>query len=159
MQWWRERGGAGDGPHPDVKVWKEGPTLLRRFLSPDEGRSDKVGRHGLSARRTGGLHPPQRPDQRPDAAFPAVPLELAPWDVMPRNVPGPGKFPYNVGLGQRVRENFMAPFLRLALEPQGPRDQLLRGDFDKAAEDLVGFGARMEKQQKRARRGRTGEGA
>ena len=59
------------------------------------------------------------------------------------------KFPYNVGLGQRVRENFMAPFLRLALEPQGPRDQLLRGDFDKAAADLVSFSARMEQQQKR----------
>ncbi len=150
MQWWRDAAAQADGPHPDVKVWKEGPTLLRRFLSPDEGGSDKGWpAPGYPLAALTGFTRPNDPTNVQMQRFRLFQLELAPWDVMPEVFQDLGKFPYNVGLGQKVRENFMAPFLRLALEPQGPRDQLLRGDFDKAAEDLVSFSARMEQQQKR----------
>ncbi len=150
MQLWRDAAAKSEGPHPDVELWKEGPTLLRRFLSPDEGGSDRgwpSPGYPLAA-LTGFTHP-NDPTNVQMQRFRLFQLELAPWDVMPEVFQDLGKFPYNVGLGQRVRENYMAPFLRLALEPQGPRDRLLRGDFDKAAEDLVSFSARMEQQQKR----------
>ena len=48
-----------------------------------------------------------------------------------------------------MRDSYLAPFVRICMEPKGPRDQLLRGDFESAAGDLIGFSARMEQQQKR----------
>ena len=149
-QLWKDAAAKAEGAHPEVKVWKEGPTLLRRFLSPDEGGTDKGWPPpGYPLAALVGFTHPNDPTRVQMQRFRLFQLELAPWDVMPAVFQDLGKFPYNVGLGQRVRENYMAPFLRLALEPQGPRDRLLRGDFDPAAQDLVSFSARMEQQQKR----------
>jgi hypothetical protein len=68
------------------------------------------------------------------------------------------KFPYNVGLGLRVREGFLTPFAKMMVDPQGPRDRMLRGEFDQAAADLVGESARMRTQlDRRAEAGTTGE--
>jgi hypothetical protein len=68
------------------------------------------------------------------------------------------KFPYNVGLGLRVRDGFLAPFAKMMLDPQSPRDRMLRGEFDKAATDLVGTSARMRLQlERRAEAGTTAE--
>ncbi len=150
-QLWQDAAAKSEGAHPAVKVWTEGPTLLRRFLSPDEGGGDKGwAAPGYPLAKLTGFTAPDDPTVAPGLTrFRLFQLELAPWDVMPATFHDLNKFPYNVGLGQRVRDNYMAPFLRLAMEPQGPRDRLLRGDFDKAAEDLVGFSARMEQQKKR----------
>ncbi|HVS36697.1 MAG TPA: hypothetical protein VMS17_14145 [Gemmataceae bacterium] len=133
-----------------VQVWKDGPELLRRFLAPEEGGVDKGWPSpGFPLRSLVGFTEPNDPALVQMPLYRLFQLELAPWDVMPATFHDLNKFPYNVGLGLRVRDGYMAPFVRITLEPQGPRDLLLRGDFDKAAGDLVGYSARMEQQQKR----------
>jgi hypothetical protein len=142
--------GGMDGVKPAVKVWSEGLLLLRRFLSPDEGGSDKGWpAPGFPLRALVGFTDPTDLALVQMQRYRLFQLQLAPWDVMPPLFHDLSKFPYGVGLGLRVREGYMMPFVRIAMEPQGPRDRLLRGDFDKAAGDLVGFAARMDQQQKR----------
>ena len=138
-----------EGAKPAVKVWPEGATLLRRFLPPDEGGVDPV-QPFLLARLTGYTNPndPTRVQMQRLQLFQ---LQLAPWDVMPPLFRNLNLFPYNVGLGRRVRDGFAAPFLHLVNDPQGPRDRMLRGDFDKAAGDLVSVAARMQEYLSRRR--------
>lgn len=113
-----------EGAKPTVKVWKEGAGLLRRFLPPDEGGADvDLQRYQLFT------------------------FQLAPWDTMPPLFHNLNLFPINVGLGQRVRSIFATPFLRLTSGPQGPRDRMLRGEFDNAAKDLVDIGNRLRQHQ------------
>jgi hypothetical protein len=138
------------GGEPVVKVWTEGVGLLRRFLSPDEGGADTGWpKPGFLLRSLVGFTNQDDTNKVQMKRQQLFRLQLAPWDVMPPQFHDLNKFPYNVGLGLRVREGFLMPFDRIALAPQGPRDRLLRGDFDKAAADLVSFSARMEQYLKR----------
>ena len=136
-----------EGAKPTVKVWPAGAALLRRFLPPDEGGADPV-QPALISRLLPGFVD-HTPDEQPVdmQRYQLFQLQLAPWDVMPPLFRNPNLFPINVGLGRRVRDGFMAPFVRLATDPQGPRDRMLRGEFDKAAKDLVDVGARMRQHQ------------
>jgi len=147
-----------EGAKPTVKVWTEGAGLLRRFLPPDEGGSDPVQHFLISSRLPGFVD--HTPDEQPVdlQRYQLFQLQLTPWDVMPPLFRNPNLFPINVGLGRRVRDGFMTPFVRLATDPQGPRDRMLRGEFDKAARDLVDVGARMRRyQENRAEAGAAGE--
>jgi hypothetical protein len=85
------------------------PTrVLRRFLPPEEGGTDKTGRRARSL------------------------LELIPWGYLPqpiRDLPGEP--------GQRLQQFFADPFLSFALAPKMPRDLLLHGRFDEATKNLV----------------------
>ncbi len=125
---------GSDKKAPPVSVWRAGVDLWRQFLPSEEGGVD-------------------RPANFPIAALPGFSLagdtnevrltlkqrflfELVPWYAMPPFFQDNRRFPYNVGLGQRVREIFGQPFLRAVME-SGPRDWLLRGHFRRAATDLV----------------------
>ncbi len=143
---WRDAAAKASGGAPTL--WADGPTLLRRFLPPEEGGTDKGSPFAL--RDLKGFVEPNDQNGAPQMQrLMLYQLELAPWDVMPPTFRDPDKFPYNVGLGLRVRDFFQAPFRRLLLEPQGPRDLLLRGDFRKAEGDLIGQCAHMEQEQRR----------
>ncbi len=144
-------GAAKTSGAPAVAFWADGPALLRRFLPPEEGGSDKGSPFPMAnLKGYAWSRNPQNQLQAPAMhRLELYGLELAPWDVLPPTFQDADKFPPEAGLGQRVRLFFREPFLRLLLEPQGPRDLLLRGDFDKAAEDLIGVRAHMEQEQKR----------
>ena len=145
-----------EGAKPAVKVWSEGATLLRRFLPPDEGGVDPVQPFPLA--RLVGYTNPNDPTLVQMQRLQLFQLQLAPWDVMPPLFRNLNLFPYNVGLGRRVRDGFAAPFVRLVNDPQGPRDRMLRGEFDKAAGDLVSVAARMQEfLSRRAEAGASGE--
>jgi hypothetical protein len=115
--------GAGADREPVVRVWPEGTGLLRRFLSP-ESFSPADDNTPVSLTR----------QQR-------FLFELVPWKHFPGLFQDPQKFPYNAGLGQRVREGFLRPFVRGNIEGghsmPTPRDLLLRGRPGKAAPELV----------------------
>ncbi len=145
-----------EGAKPTVKVWAEGAGLLRRFLPPDEGGADPVRPFPLA--QLAGYTNPDDPTVVQMQRYQLYQLQLAPWDVMPPLFRNLNLFPYNVGLGRRVRDGFAAPFVRLATDPQGPRDRMLRGEFDKAAKDLVDVGGRMRQyQENRDKAGPAGE--
>ena len=140
---------ATEGGKPTVKIWTDGGTLLRRFLAPDEGGADIGWSGGFPLRSLVGFSNPDDQSKVQMRRLQLFRLQLAPWDVMPAQFHDLSKFPYNVGLGLEVRDRFLRPFARIALEPQGPRDRMLRGDFDKGTADLVSFSARMDQQLKR----------
>jgi hypothetical protein len=132
--------------------------VLRDFLPPDEGGADKGWPEGFPLRALVGFTNPGDTTKVQMQRQQLFRLQLAPWDVMPPQFHDMDKFPYNVGLGLRVRDGFLTPFARMMVDPQSPRDQMLRGEFDKAAADLVGMSARMRMQlDRRAEAGTTGE--
>jgi hypothetical protein len=147
-----------EGVTPPVKVWADGSGVLRRFLPPDEGGADKGWSDGFPLRALVGFTNPDDMRRVQMQRLQLFRLQLAPWDVMPPQFHDMDKFPYNVGLGLRVREGFLAPFAHMMVDPQSPRDRMLRGEFDKAATDLVGMSARMRLHlDQRAEAGTAGE--
>jgi hypothetical protein len=131
----------------EVGAWKPATAVTRNFLPRDEGGVDEGEQLRLADLRGYTL--------ANDPAVVLLPrqnlamLELVPWPAMPRQFKDYNLFPYNVGLGRRVREVFAQPFLRSALEPGGPRDLILRGRFGKAAQLLVEENDRWSRQQQR----------
>ena len=118
MRWLQGAAAKASGDPPAVKLWSQGPTLLRNFLPPDEGGTDPGSRFELAALR--GFSDPRDQAVAPHMQrYLLFQLELTPWDVMPEAFQNQDRFPYNVGLGLRVRDSFQAPFRRIALEPQG----------------------------------------
>jgi hypothetical protein len=148
-----------EGVVPPVRVLAEGAGVLRRFLPPDEGGADAGWpKPGFPLRDLVGFTNPDDGTRVQMQRLQLFRLQLAPWDVMPAQFHDMEKFPYNVGLGGRVREGFLAPFAHMMVDPQSPRDRMLRGEFDKAATDLVGMSARMRLHlDQRAEAGTTGE--
>ncbi len=118
-----------------VDVWKEGSKLLRHFLTPDEGGVDKP--RPFPLRELAGFTTPDDPAvvQMPRRQLFA--LRLVPWPAYPAQFRNPAQFRFDVGLGERLHTQFMAPFLRAALDPDEPRDLLLRGRYTEAARKLV----------------------
>ncbi len=146
-----------EGAKPPVMVWGEGTSVLRRFLPADEGGADKGWPEGFPLASLVGFANPNDPTRVQMQRLQLFRLQLAPWDVMPAQFHDMDKFPYNVGLGLRVREGFLAPFARMMIDPQSPRDRMLRGEFDKAAVDLVAASARMKIQLDRRAETSTAE--
>jgi hypothetical protein len=106
--------------------------LLRAFLPSEEGGVDKG--FGMSAADLPGFAGP--------GANAAVQMwrkrlfetELVPWRGLP---PQLGAFPFNSTLGGVIRERYAEPFRKSALEPKGARDQILRGQYREAINDLM----------------------
>ncbi|HXG09025.1 MAG TPA: hypothetical protein VNK04_04485 [Gemmataceae bacterium] len=99
---------AAVGKGTPVKVHAGLSKLLRYFLPTDEGGVDRSDR--LNRFRS----------------------ELIPWERLPpevRDLPGDP--------GQRLQSFFGGPFIQLVLEPQRPRDLMLRGDLKEAVEQLT----------------------
>jgi hypothetical protein len=143
LQIWKNAAAKTEGVSPPVKVWAEGAGVLRRFLPADDGGADPGWPGGFPLAALVGFTNPNDPSKVQMQRLQLFRLQMAPWDVMPAQFHDMEKFPYNVGLGLRVREGFLAPFAHMMAEPQSPRDRMLRGEFDKAAGDLVGMSARM----------------
>ncbi len=103
-----KRAAAGSGePAPEVHVWREAVGVQRRFWSPAEGGSDKT----QQARRR---------------------LKVVRWGALPPeilNLPGEP--------GQRLQMHYVRPFAEFYLAPGQPRDLVLRGRLDDAAQELV----------------------
>ncbi len=158
LQIWKNAAAKTEGVNPPVKVLAEGASVLRRFLPPDEGGADKGWPDGFPLGTLVGFASPDDPTRVQMQRLQLFRLQFAPWAVMPPQFHDMDTFPYNVGLGLRVREGFLAPFAHMMVDPQSPRDRMLRGEFDQAAADLVGASARMRTQlDRRAEEGTTGE--
>jgi hypothetical protein len=98
--------------------------LLRSFLPPDEGGTDRT-----------------FPSRRHQAE-----VGLVPWDHLPemlRDLPGPA--------GERLNTAFARPFVSLALAPGMPRDLLLRGQLDEAVRKLVELRDQLARPRQRLR--------
>jgi hypothetical protein len=127
--------GAGGDKPGTVTAWKEASTLLRNFLSEDEGGVDK----GVSVplRALAGF---TTPDDPLVGHFPKKQLfefQLTPWVALPDQLRDPTKFSYNVGLGSRVRDRFQTPFVASATQPGGIRDSMIRGRYESAINKLT----------------------
>lgn len=92
---------------------KDQCTLLRRFLSTDEGGADTTHREQLFVRN------------------------LVPWDALPTVFQNEQLFPQKSALGMQVRLIFARQFVTPVTEPNQPRDLLLRGRIGSAEEKLV----------------------
>ncbi len=110
-----------DGRSLRVVPWQEvlpngqelsGPSLMRRFLPREEG--------GIDAERR--------------LIFVR---DLVPWGMMPPLIRDADKFPLNIDLGRKVADYFAAPFWKAVLQPQQPRDMILRGRIDMATPELT----------------------
>ena len=110
LQIWKNAAAKTEGVNPPVKVWTEGAGVLRQFLPPDEGGADPGWPGGFPLRTLVGFTNPEDPSKVQMQRLQLFRLQLAPWDVMPPQFHDLDKFPYNVGLGLRVREGFLAPF-------------------------------------------------
>jgi hypothetical protein len=108
------------GTKPPVRPWRDGKAsgagVLRRFLPPDDGGVDE-----------------SKPISRRERFI----IANVPWQAMPPQFLDEASFPPRVGLGQRVRSFFAAPFLQMKLETHHARDELLRGHYEKALRELV----------------------
>jgi hypothetical protein len=111
------------GKDVPVTAWREplldgrevsGSGSLRRFLPPEEGGIDQT---------------------KPGTQVVFI-QELVPWRALPPLFDDERNFPTNVGLGKIVRSRFALPFVEV-LEPNRPRDLMLRGRFTRAIPDLV----------------------
>jgi hypothetical protein len=133
----------------EVRVWKEGTGLLRRFLLREEGGVDPV--HPFRLRDLDGFTARNDPAVVRMWRRQLFELELAPWPAFPTRFRDPRQFRPDVGLGARVHNLFLKPFVQFALEPGGPRDLVLRGRFSKAVPELVQEQERLQQQLNRLR--------
>jgi hypothetical protein len=107
------------GPDAAVKPWRDGNAsgagVMRRFLPPEDGGVDgsKPGRRAIFVRG------------------------VVPVREMHELFSDQRQFPYESPFGGRIWGVFAQPFLQLALEAHHPRDELLRGRYNKAVPDLV----------------------
>jgi hypothetical protein len=124
--------GLKDG---EVEVWKEGTKLLRNFLPPEEGGVD--GPHPIPLRALSGFTTQDDPTVVQVQRRQLFTLELVPWASYPRQFRDPARFRFDVGLGERLHTQFAGPFVAAVLEPNQPRDLLLRGRFTPATRKLV----------------------
>jgi hypothetical protein len=141
--------GAPGGPGAEVRVWQEGTGLLRRFLPPDEGGVDPV--HPFPLRELTGFTTRDDPAVVQMQRRQLFVVTLAPWAAFPPLFRNPDPFRFDIGLGRRVHDFFLHPFVQAALEPGGPRDLVLRGRFTKAAPELVQELERRQQQLNRLR--------
>jgi hypothetical protein len=105
---------AGAAKQVPVQVPKDKCTLLRRFLSGNEGGTDNTNR-----------------EQR-------FQIALVPWTALPQVFQDEKLFPRNGPLMKQVLALFATPFITPAMEPGQPHDLLLRGRYGSAVEKLVG---------------------
>jgi hypothetical protein len=103
---------GADKPTP-VLLPSDKATLLRRFMPVNEG----------------GVDASYRKDR--------LTLDLVPWRALPPVFLDENKFPPKIGLGQRVRQSFAAPFIHTMMDPGFARDMLLRGRYSSAVPALV----------------------
>jgi hypothetical protein len=127
-----------DKPIP-VKVFPGGATLLRQFLPKEEGGADVLVPIALKDIR-GFVEDsnPQKPLLTQLTQRNIYELELAPWSYLDKGFRDPNKFPWSIGLGQRVRFLFMDPFVKFTLNPKSARDNMLRGNYKAAIASLSG---------------------
>ena len=124
-----------DKPVP-VKAFPIGVILLRQFLPKEEGGADAPAIVALAnVRGFVDAKNPQKTQLIPRVIFE---LELAPWTYLDKAYRDPEQFPWNIGLGQRVRQVFMDPFTKFTLSPKMARDNMLRGDYKAAITSLSG---------------------
>ncbi len=109
-----------------VSLSKSNSTLLRRFLSVDEGGTDTT-----------------YLEQR-------FMVAMVPWSAMPAEFLDERRFPPKIGLGARVRELFAAPFIRNTVDSGLARDLLLRGRYGSALPVLVEERAQWRNQREQA---------
>ena len=125
-------------PPPRVGVWREGTSLLRRFLPREEGGSDEgktiqlgVVRGYLDERDPLNLATPRMSRQR------IYQLLSVPWQEFPALFRDPARFRPDFGPGQLVRDIYAGPFVRSLTDPSLPRGQMLRGRYARIIPELV----------------------
>jgi hypothetical protein len=107
--------------------------LLRSFLPPEEGGVDKG--FGMSPAYLPGFAEPGNNSAVQMWRKRYVETELVPWLGLPSQLVV--AFPFNSTLGSVIRERYAQPFQKSALEPKGARDQILRGQYREAINDLM----------------------
>ncbi|MFM7150321.1 MAG: tetratricopeptide repeat protein, partial [Gemmataceae bacterium] len=128
--------GKAAGKSDRVVVWKPGSVLLRRFLPPEEGGSD-MGKP-FEIRKLVGFTAEDDPSVAQAMTRERLyQLSYVPWEAYPPVFRDPVNFRPDIGLGQQLRGIFAAPFVKAMKETGGPRDQMLRGRFNRAIPEMV----------------------
>jgi hypothetical protein len=104
---------AGTAKPAAVQAAKDKCTLLRRFLPADEGGTDASNREAFFLR------------------------DLVPWTALPLVFQDEQLFSQKSPLGIQVRFQFASSFVAPTMDPNQPRDLLLRGRYSSAVEKLV----------------------
>jgi hypothetical protein len=139
----------GERP-PAVGVWKPGVGMWRDFLSLDEGGTARA--EPFALRNLVGFADPNDDTVAPMTPQRFFTYDLVPWQYFPVEFRDNREMPFTIGLGQKVRELFSAPWFKAVLVSGGPRDMLLRGRFAQAAKALV-----EEQEQRRDQERRLNE--
>ncbi len=118
-----------------LNFWKQGVTLSRQFFGKDDGGVD-TGIPFPIAKLNGFSTAEDRSTYRlPREQI--FNLSMVPWEEYPAVFRDPQQFRFDMGLGQRLRGIYAAPFLGALTDPKSPREQALRGNFKTAVQDLA----------------------
>jgi hypothetical protein len=117
-----------------VRAYKPGVSLLRRFLPTEEGGSDPGEPFALG--NIPGFVAPGDQVQIRMTRMRLYEWSMVPWDKLPQQF-NPVAFPFTVGLGQTVRQEFAKPFTEPVRDPRGSRELLLRGLYAQAVTKLI----------------------
>jgi hypothetical protein len=124
---------AGADKETAVKVWPDGVGLMRRFLSVEDGGTDRGGPYPLQKLRGFTTSPddnaPVSMTRQRQFMYEAVP-----WSTLP---PELQNLSSTSVLGHRVRNRFLSTFASAIFDSGQPHDLLLRGRTDKAVQLLV----------------------
>lgn len=132
---------------PGAEVLGPAARSLRRFLPPDEGGIDLPGSVALG-NLVGYVDDSQAQKQVRMGRKQLYELEATPWIALPLPL---RKLPWNADIFQMPRTHLMALFIPYNFQPQGPREQLVRGQVDDAGRALVRLRDAIPDQRERLR--------
>ncbi len=108
---------------PEVTFSPRGAGMLRHFLPKEEGGSDVP---------PGGGDPARGRLSQQQMFF----LNAVPWGDLPEIFRDAIEFRPENPLGNRLRTMFMGPFIRPLVDPNTPRELVLRGQYTRAVREL-----------------------
>jgi hypothetical protein len=122
-------------PGTEVTFTPRGAGILRRFLPKDDGGSDAPTPFDL--RQLPGFTQPNDPARVAFSRQQVFQFQSVPWADLPAIFRTDPAFRPGSPVGDRLRLLFMSPFVRSLVEPNSPRDLVVRGRYTRAVPDLV----------------------
>jgi hypothetical protein len=124
---------AGADKETAVKVWPDGPGLVRRFQSVEDGGTDAGTSYSLK-NLPGFTTSPEDNGPVLMTRQRRFMYEAVPWSSLP---PDLQNLSSTSVLGHRVRNRYLSTFASAIFESGQPHDLLIRGRIDKAVQLLV----------------------
>jgi hypothetical protein len=129
---------ASGGSPEGVRYWREGGRILRSFLRPEDGGADF--KQQLDPSKVKGFAGEGKKSKDKEALkFARINLlqyYSVPWQDFPEVLRRHPQLAFDTGPGAALRNYFAIPFVRWQVEPNSPREMVIRGDFTRASVEL-----------------------